>query len=91
MSKHLTLENLEKLIQSIPKSEIVGFVISPKDYDSIRAGAKVLYGVDDIKMFVAPPYTGLELYVSDMVEDGKPIPLTRKMNQPIEVKPPCRS
>lgn len=81
----LTLEILDKAIQQLGlyKDEIIGFVISPSDNSSLREGTKALYGVDDVKMFVVPPYTGLEIYVSTMVEDGKPIPLTKKMKQPL--------
>lgn len=80
----LTLEILRKAIELInqTKEEIVGFVISPADYHSIKEGKSVLYGVDDIKMFISPPYTGIELYVSTLVDDGKPIPLIKKMESP---------
>ncbi len=75
----LTLEILDEIIKQIPKNEILGFVISPSDYQSLKEGSKVLWGADEVKMFTILPYTGIALYVSAMVEDGKPIPLTKEM------------
>ncbi len=83
----LTLEILNEAIKVLEQAreEIVGFVISPADYSSIKKGTSFLYGIDDIKMFVTLPYSGIEIYVSDMVQDGKPIPLTKKMKKLVEV------
>ena len=77
MTEELTLEILDKLIQQT-KDEIVGFVVSPADARSLQQGTKAIYGVDDYKLFISPPYTGIVIFVSEMVSNEHPIKLTKR-------------
>ena len=77
MDGELTLEVLDNLIMQT-KDEIVGFVVSPADARSLRQGTEVICGVDDYKVFVSPPYTGISIYISESVKDGCPIKLIKR-------------
>lgn len=71
MPEELTLVTLDKLVEQT-REEITGVVVSPEDARGLKAGSKFLFGVDDYRVF------SLNIYVSDLVQDGKPIILTRK-------------
>ena len=78
----LTLELLDEAIRKIEEQRdiIVGVVVSPNDYLSLKEGSKRIIGWDSSKIFDVALYKGIAVFVSEMVEDGKPIPLFRKWN-----------
>ncbi len=73
----LTLDILDELIKQT-KEEIIGFVVHPDDARSLKDGSKVLYGLDDYKLFVISPYKGIAIYTSTLVQQGEPIKLTKQ-------------
>jgi len=82
----LTLEILNEAIQKIVEQQeiIVGVSVSPSDYLSLRDGGLKILGWDSSKIFEVPLYKGMVVFVSEMVEDGKPIPLVRKRKESYE-------
>lgn len=89
MTGELTLEILDAAIAKIRemeyKDEIVGLALNPVDMKSIEDGAKVAYAVTNDQIKVSSrlnTYTGLELYVSELVPPGCPLPLRRKDARP---------
>lgn len=78
----LTIETLDKAIALIKEAkqedEIVGFSINPSDLRKIKDATAYLYGMDEIKFFVIPPYAGIALYSDINTPIGHPIPLRRK-------------
>jgi len=85
MDGELTLEILDGLIEQT-KEEIIGFVVHPDDARSLKDGSKALCGVDDYKMFVCPPYTGIPIYISELIPKGQPLKLTKRNTLQLKVK-----
>ena len=81
--QELTLEILDQAIQKIQEQRdvIVGVVLSPSDYLSIKDGSRKMTGWDSSKIFDVALYKGIAVFISEMVEDGKPIPLVRKWKE----------
>ena len=83
MGEELTLEILEKAVKQLKQHkrehEIIGYYVNPLDMDNIKKGLASIYGADETKVFVIPPYGGVFLRESFALSVGQ-VAIVRRLD-----------